>query len=155
MGIREQYEASTLDLERIRQYARKVAKTKGPFPYGGHTLELRSWTKKEKVGLRHEEHEERITYFLANDGRLLRKCEYWTDVTIIDGRRTEYMEEGRGESITEFDARDVELFDYERYHKSFNAYGAHFTSDREPGRRVLYHAKGVGLSKRLKGILES
>lgn len=155
MGIREQYEASQLDLERIRRYARKVAKAKGPFPNGEYLLESRSLTRTEESGVRLEEHEERIRFVLTNDGRLLRKCTYWTDVTFLNGRSPAYQEEGRGESVEEFGPRDVELFDYERHHRIFRAHGARFSSDREPGRRVLHHAKGVGLSKRLKRIYES
>lgn len=155
MGVREQYEASQLDLERIRRYARKVAKAKGPFPNGEYLLESRSFTRTEEVGVRLEEYEERISYVLTNDGRLLRKCTYWTDVTFLDGRSPAYQEEGRGGSSREFCDRDVELFDHERRHKTFRAHGARFSTDREPGHRVLHHAKGVGLSKRLKKIYES
>lgn len=153
--MQEQYEASQLDMERIRRYARKVAKAKGPFSDGEYILESRSWTKTEESGVRHEEHEERIRFVLTNDGRLLRKTTYWTDVTFLNGRSPAYQEEGRGESIREFGAGDVELFDHERQSKRFTAHGARFSSDREPGRRVLHHAKGVGLSKRLKKLYES
>ena len=146
MGIREQYEASEIDVERINRFARRVACEKGPFPGGQLILETRSWTMKEMRGQVDVQTEERYTYALTDAGELTKTCKSWTDC-YGDGR---YWEEGAYERTAPFATSDYLVFDFERYLKISGS----ITGDREPGRRVLFHAKGVGISKRLKKVLD-
>lgn len=49
----------------------------------------------------------------------------------------------------------LKLFDFEKTHYSYrtNGPGMQTWGDREPGRRLLVHARGVGLSLALKRLL--
>jgi hypothetical protein len=57
--------------------------------------------------------------------------------------------------LSDLSARDVEVLDFEKRLSEHGTHGRGIKTwgDREPGTRLLYHAKGVGLTKALKRLL--
>jgi len=148
LNVRESYEASVLDERRILSFAARVAGERGPFPGGYVALDSRTWTIKTRTGLRFEEAEERLEYRLYDDGALRVYSYWWTDVS-LRGPRIDVWEEGRGSETRPFGVDGYFLFDHERHYRSGDISG-----DKFPGRRILYYAKGVGISKALKKVRE-
>ena len=96
---------------------------------------------------------ERYEYCLRGDGRLVVRGETYDE---FEGPRFNlYYQEGtHSNSEGDFTDRDVELFDFERgYLESTRTY-PHVHTDNIPGRRRIAHNRGVGLSLRLKKLLE-
>lgn len=61
-------------------------------------------------------------------------------------------------SVSRASESDICALDFERYHQSFERRTGRtrhvYWQDRDPGRRLLKHAKGVGINLALKSILE-
>ncbi|MFG1838955.1 hypothetical protein ACGFH8_11030 [Micromonospora sp. NPDC049175] len=55
--------------------------------------------------------------------------------------------------VADLDDRDVRAMDFEKRHSSHSADRIQVWGDQEPGKRLLTHAKGVGLTQALKRLL--
>jgi hypothetical protein len=143
------YEASTLNIGRINRYAAKVARELGGTD---HVLETRFWRRTDKIG-RNGDYEKRsddIYYSLLGDGSLVVQVRHEEEV-VIDGRY--HLRDPGNESTRPFAENDYLLFDCKAKYEIFRGKTT-VETDRERG-ALIHHAKGVGISLRLKRLLES
>lgn len=148
---RRDYDATTIDWKRLNAYAARVASTLADNSAETRwSLGQRSWSRKQRYPNGTEE-EARATYshFLTRSGELIQEVTSWTELIIP---RVGWSEQDRSTFQTQFDDPCVMLFDFSRDYREFPG-RVHVWTDRDPGRKLLVHAKGVGLSKALKALL--
>lgn len=75
----------------------------------------------------------------------------WEEFTRWDNGMTRFEKECTAKLMAEKDILRLDFAD-KRYDHSLSGNGTKFWGNREPGRRIR-HAKGVGLSVALKGLL--
>ena len=89
-----------------------------------------------------------ISYRLERDGSLVVEVTSWSEML-----NPGYWETPKETTRRPFTDIDVELFDFEsRYYLSNDR---SVETNRDPGSKLLVHAKGVGLSKRLGKLAAS
>ncbi|MEV4859903.1 hypothetical protein [Streptomyces ossamyceticus] len=162
-----------------RTVERQVVREHGPFglfkrtetrserqPFSRHVpvigqhwvLEVRHQNIEKNVGGRGGHHQEttheKTTYLLLPDGEL--KCvAVWEEESVhtADGRTQIVVDTSH--HVRDIGDRDLRTFDFEKCHREYGRHGRGTKTwgDREPGKRLLVHAKGVGLSAALKRLL--
>jgi len=145
--IREEYLRSSIDWERLNAYAAKVAREAGDrHPSTPNwVLDSRFWRHTDKTPRYVETERYDIRYLLERNGALTVELVSWSEIM-----NPSYWETPKETSSRSFTDADVMLFDYERSYYSSNV----TVTDRDPGKKLLVHSKGIGLSKRLKALLE-
>lgn len=148
--IRDDYDRSVLDWHRINAFATKVAAELGRRePHNtSWTLASRYSRRVEKTRSYTETSRSAIDYLLLRDGSLVVEVTTWTEMI-----NPSYWETPKETLRRPFDVDCVKLFDFER--KYYLSRDQSVESDRDPGNKLLVHAKGVGLTKRLKELLGS
>lgn len=134
------YEDTVLDRAKLERYAHRVARELGGTENGAGSrwfLDRRVTGSKSHFGRGdYSEQHDVESFYLERDGTLTCDWESWEDG--ISGGRfwTGGKERGEMQPLTDF---SILLFDHEYLN---------------PTRRVRVHAKGVGLSLRLKKLLD-
>lgn len=104
---------------------------------------------------RHQEttHEE-ITYLLLPDGSL-KYVAVWEEETVHISDATPRVVIDRSHHMRDIGDGELKAFDFEKVHREYGRHGKGIKTwgDREPGKKLLVHAKGVGLSMALKRLL--
>lgn len=204
--IKDTYNASRIDWERLRKYALRVAKetrlalsapityektvrqefstektSGGLFGIGAKTitvvenrdvlmpirvlgnhwkLDYRHWHLEDNYktgGVRvqettHEYH----TLGLMPDGSIFKGCVMETEVLNFGGARSGLVYLNKEHIVRPIDDQDVLDLDFEKKYRETGRHNVNkkMWGDRDPGPRLLRHAKGVGLNLALKGVLE-
>jgi len=107
----------------------------------------RTYTHQETT---HEQH----YVVLLTDGSLKKIILTETEnINTAHGGNTSFV--AHEHHLSELSDRDVEAMDFEKCHSEYGTHGKGTKTwgDREPGTRLLSHAKGVGLTKALKSLL--
>ena len=91
---------------------------------------------------------------LLPDGRLKKAVVYEEENLRTENGKSTYLG-GHEHSLNDLSDRDVEAMDFEvrSYEDGNHGRGTKIWGDRERGRRLLSHAKGVGLTQALKRLL--
>ncbi|MCV7303512.1 hypothetical protein H7J93_28235 [Mycobacterium barrassiae] len=98
----------------------------------------------------HEQH----YYVLLPDGSLKHVILWEEEFTLTSFGRTTFRLE-KDHLVSDFGDGEIKAFDFEKRYSECGTHG-HGTKtwgDREPGRRLLVHVKGVGLSRALKRLV--
>lgn len=148
--IRQEYDRSVLEWDRIQTYARKVAaeKRRPGCPKGtdAWVLDTRYWHRESPSHKGNNVTESEILHtLLLYDGSLVQQVVKTTETSkpfwISPEEATRHP----------FTARDALVFDFDNPERGHSG----VVTNREPGRKLLVHAKGVGLSKLLKQLLQN
>lgn len=102
-----------------------------------------------------EETNERTYMVLLPDVSLKRATLWTTTYTYNNSTVGGSIRDEARHSVRELSDHDIRCFDFERRHSESRDRGISTAGDREPGRRLLVHAKGVGLSKSLNRVLQN
>lgn len=100
----------------------------------------------------HEQH----YYILLPDGGLKHVCVWEEEFLLTSHGRTSFRPVEKSHLIKDLSSDwDLRVFDYEQHYAEHGTHGRGTKTwgDREPGRRLLVHAKGIGLSLALKKLL--
>jgi hypothetical protein len=162
-----------------RTVQREVVRSHGPFglfkrtetrserqPFSRHVqvvgqhwvLDVRHQNIERNVVGRGSHHQEttheKTTYLLLPDGGLKRVA-VWEEESVhtADGRTRIVVDTSH--HVSDIGDHDLRAFDFEKRHTEYGRHGRGTKTwgDREPGKRLLVHAKGVGLSAALKRLL--
>lgn len=124
-------------------------------------IDRRQWNRRQtshSVGVRIEENDrEEHVFALLRDGELKVAVLTTNEVWNYRGPKTELVVPPNSEHrVRDMDEHHVRMLDFEkRYYDGSGSRSSTFSwGDRDPGRRLLRHAKGVGLNLELKRILE-
>lgn len=145
--IRAEYDQTTIDWNRLNAYAKRVASeltAKSPSASEFYLMS-RYWKREDKYEGRTETHRNTTDYMLKGDGSLVVRSISWEE-HLGDG----YWETPKQTHESLFNDSSVMMFDFER--KYYRARGVE--TDRDRSEKLIVHAKGVGLSKCLKQLLE-
>lgn len=147
--IRAEYDQTTIDWKRINAYAKKVAtEIREMFPdQESWLLTSTRWSRESKYGQDTETEIVRTRYLLKAEGSLVLEQTSWSEW--IDSRYG-YSETPKEVSQVTFDDHAVLMFDFERRTRRIG----NVVTDDTPTEKLLVHAKGVGLSKALKELLQ-
>lgn len=98
---------------------------------------------------------EQISFILLPDGALKHVALYEEEFTSVSKGEHAYRGD-RSHSVRDLNEWDLRSFDFEKRYAEHGSHGVgtKWWGDREPGRRLLVHSKGVGLSLALKRLLE-
>jgi hypothetical protein len=144
---------------RVENKSDRVAVSKRVDVVGRHwVLERRhhhiECNRKERTYTNQETTHEQHYVVLLADGSLKKVVLTETEnMTTEHGRNTFFaMHEHH---LSDLSADDVEAMDFEKRHSEYGTHGRGTKTwgDREPGKGLLSHAKGVGLTKALKRLL--
>ncbi len=143
--IRADYDRSVLDWARLQAYARKVATEKGSADEAASwVLDTRYWHRTDR---NHNGGSvtESATYqvLLLRDGSIVNQQVRWTET------ETPFWTSPEEVTRRPFAIDDVLQFDFDN--PEYRRDGV--ATNRERGQKLLVHAKGVGLSKRLKALM--
>ncbi|MDL9978635.1 hypothetical protein [Microbacterium candidum] len=148
--IRTEYDRSAVDWQKLHAYARKIANEVGRRDPHASSWKLMSryWRRADKMPSYTETFRNSIDYLLLRDGTLVVEVVSWSEML-----NPSYWETPKESSRHPFDDETVQMFDFEpRYYLSRDG---NVETNRDHGPKLLVHAKGVGLSKRLKELLGS
>ena len=151
---RAAYDRTSIDWTRLRTYAAKVAAeltAASPEPRDGWHLDSRMWTRTTRGMGVEETAQSRYYYELRADGRLVNRIDGWTELL---GRNVGWTRLEESTREHEFTDDDVILFDFSRELYGHDDGHVRVSTTRERGKKLLVHAKGVGLSRALKKLHE-
>ena len=167
MANRAEYDASQLDWDRLKRYAQRVARETGmprtsPVAnvIGEHwPLDRRRWTIQKNSrsgGQRYQEtiHETHLLALLP-DGRLVKVITAET-ASSYSGTAGRGSDSKFWHNCRDAEESDITALDFERRYTEQGRSNDSQRSwgDRDPGRRLVRHAKGVGVNLALKDVLE-
>ncbi|WP_328617234.1 hypothetical protein OHS18_13410 [Amycolatopsis sp. NBC_00355] len=144
---------------RVENKSERVAVSKCVDVVGSHwVLERRHHhiecnTKERTYTNQETTHEQHYVVLLA-DGSLKKVILMETEnMNTAHGRSTFFATHQH--HLRDLSASDVEAMDFEKRHSEYGTHGRGTKNwgDREPGKQLLSHAKGVGLTKALKRLL--
>lgn len=162
-----------------RTVERQVVRNSGPFgmfkhtetrserqPFSRHVpvigqhwvLDERHQNIEKNVGGRNSHHQEttheKTTYLLLPDGAL-KYVAVWEEETVhtVDGSSRVVIDTSH--HVKDIGDGELKTFDFEKRHSEYGRHGRGIKTwgNREPGKKLLVHAKGVGLSLALKRLL--
>jgi len=140
------YEASELDLEEIRDLAKRIAeRTKKPKINGYWLLETRHFKLVDKEGGCVEETRASIYYYLHDDGQLA--------THFVQCVESIYAKEEHASDECVMQERDILLFDFKPRYISFKRGNKEGNNDRDPSNEVIVPWKGFGMKSLLYGLL--
>jgi len=153
---RREYEDSTIDWIRLRNYARRVAaelsaRTEGEVP-APHVLSSRYWTQKRTGRGIEFIDEARYLYILDPDGELTVEYSSWEEIC---ERGTSYRPAAGNVRRGSFGDSDVMLFDFAPHYYQRRDGDLFVSTNRDPSKKLLVHAKGVGLLNALNQLIQS
>ncbi|WP_129587909.1 hypothetical protein [Rathayibacter oskolensis] len=148
---RAAYDASSIDWGRLRTYAARVAgELRARDPQSGDwLLDRRHWTKTEKNRHFTEVSTTRTSYLLTTGGELVGEIESWTEHHSPGWSTTPH--ETRRFPLDEW---AVTLFDFDRRNHRSRSGAVEVEANDGRSEKLLVRAKGVGLSMRLKKLLD-
>ena len=172
------YDQSTIDWQRLHAYAQRVTRgTKaplvGPLAYlsgsgrgetvlGSHwVLEHRHWHRRDTSTVLgtlvedtiHEDH----TWALLPDGTLVKAVTTHNEVLNYGGPRSGLVVDQKSHSVRPVTESDVIVFDFAKEWNDSSSRprnGIITWGDAAPGRKLIRHAKGVGMNLALKRLIE-
>ncbi|WP_071288558.1 hypothetical protein [Mycolicibacterium llatzerense] len=100
----------------------------------------------------HEQH----YYVLLPDGSMKHVCLWEEELVYTSHGRTTFRPGEKSHLCNDLNSDfDLRIFDYASHYHEHGTHGRGTKTwgDREPGRKLLVHAKGIGLSKTLKRLL--
>lgn len=144
---REEYDETSIDWSRLRAFAQRIARELSDLDpnSAAWVIERRYWKRVDKNRHYFETMRNEIRYLLKRDGSLIAEVTSWSEML-----NPGYWETSKGVSARDFSEVDVILFDFERNY--YLARDRSVETDRDRSEKLLVHAKGVGLSKRLKQL---
>lgn len=150
MPDKHAYDATSLDPDRLRAYARRVADARRQLGESGPwSLDVRHWSRTMYSKDLEDTSEARFYYRVQPDGKLEVETVQWEEYL---HRQYGWGERERTTERREFGEHDMLLFDFERRDLQTRSKELKIDSSRDVGTRLMVHAKGDGLSLRLKKL---
>ncbi|MEU8387301.1 hypothetical protein [Micromonospora sp. NPDC048842] len=142
---------------RVENRSERVAVARRVDVVGSHWLldrrhhHIQRNTKHRNVTQQETTHEQHYVVLLPDGG--LKKIVVWEEefLRTENGKSTFFTT--RKHLVADLDDRDVRAMDFEKRHTSYSADRIQTWGDHELGKRLLTHAKGVGLTQALKRLL--